>query len=110
MQVSKNQPSEATPRPVTGCPRIGNDGASFENLRECHDGRISLRVQLQTMDSLMDVLVTVSRVGASIESVAAANDQLELVALAREPIARRLPRLIEQVITVIAVENNLSHS
>ena len=64
---------------------------------------ISLRVEMQSMSTLMDVLTTVSRVGATIDSVTAADNALSIAVIAREPVGRRLPALIQQLIGVIAV-------
>ena len=65
--------------------------------------RIRLRVELQTMSALMDVLITISRVGSDIESVVAVNQQVELVVVSPKRIVLRLPRLLDQIITVLSV-------
>lgn len=65
--------------------------------------RRKMQVRLQAMTALMDVLTTITRVGAEIESVVAANSRVELVVVARDQVALRLPKLIDQLVTVIEV-------
>lgn len=67
-------------------------------------GRVNLRIQLQAMDAMADVLVTVLRLGGTIESIAGADERLELVASARASVSRRMPGLIDQLIGVLDVD------
>ena len=78
-------------------PNRETDGNSVDSKR------IRLRVQLQSVDAVMDVLTAVTRVGGQLESVVATNQRLDLDAVARKPVALRLPLLIGEIVSVIAV-------
>ena len=67
------------------------------------DRRIDMQILMQATHSLMDVLTTISRVGGRLESVNASQANARLVVVAREPVAARLPRLIDQLIGVLEV-------
>lgn len=55
------------------------------------------------MNALLDVLATVSRLGASIVHVEASGNQVDLTATGREYVIRRLPSLFDGLVMVMEV-------
>lgn len=62
-----------------------------------------LKLQLQSMNALLDILTTVSRLGASVVSVDARGNEVDLTAAGREYVIRRLPSLLDGLVMVTEV-------
>lgn len=63
----------------------------------------TVRVNMQSTSSLMNVLVTVSRIGAQIDFVSAKESSAILTISARPNVARRVPSLLRELVEVIGV-------
>ncbi len=63
----------------------------------------TVKVTMQSTSSLMNVLVTVSRIGAQINFVSAKDSTAILTVSARPKVARRVPGLLRQLVDVIDV-------
>ncbi|MGI9473772.1 MAG: hypothetical protein ACR2NZ_19680 [Rubripirellula sp.] len=66
--------------------------------------RVTLRLELHSLDVLMDVMTTVARVGAQIETVVAEGQRMVIGYVARNAVAQRLPGLLQELIYVLHVE------
>ena len=68
--------------------------------------RISSTVELKlhSMNGLMDVLVTISRIGANIDFVSAQANSVVLSVTAKPFIVKRIPSLLRELIEVLNVK------
>ena len=65
----------------------------------------TVKVTMQSTSSLMNVLVTVSRIGAEINFVSAKDFTAILTVSARSKVARRVPGLLRELVDVIDVRD-----
>ena len=76
--------------------------------RRCQDreddlSQSTVKVTMQSTSTLMDVLVTVSRIGAKINFVSAKDVTAILTVSAKPNVARRVPGLLRELVDVVDV-------
>ena len=84
----------------------GEAGASPAHRNDTFQEDLSqttVKVTMQATSSLMNVLVTVSRIGAEINFVSAKDSTAILTVSARSKVARRVPGLLRELVDVIDV-------
>jgi hypothetical protein len=69
----------------------------------CCDDAITLDIDVQNMDAVVDVVITLSRVGANLVSLQADSGRVRVTFHATEFISRRLPSLLKALVPVLDV-------
>ncbi len=69
----------------------------------CYEDATTLDVDIQSMDAVVDVVITLSRVGASLVSLQADSGRVRVTFHATEFISRRLPSLLQSLVQVLDV-------
>lgn len=98
------QNSKVSPSPCCDSPSP-NRGANASQKAEPSLGlsQTTVKVTMQSTSSLMNVLVTVSRIGAQINFVSAKDSTAILTVSARPNVVRRVPSLLRELVEVIDV-------
>lgn len=99
MQNSKFSPSQCGVSP----PPNRDANASQKTEPSLGLSQTTVKVTMQSTSSLMNVLVTVSRIGAQINFVSAKDSTAILTVSARPNVVRRVPSLLRELVEVIDV-------
>jgi DNA-binding protein len=80
-----------------------NAASAAPKNRPFGDDRVTLDLQVQAMEAVLDIVTTLGRVGAEIVAIRAIGNNVRVTFDARNLVAKRLPSLLETIIGVKTV-------
>ena len=81
----------------------GSDPGRRKAHANCELQQKTVHLTFQTMNGLLDILVTISRIGATIDYVSAREQSAILAVSAKPSVIRRVPSLLRELVEVMEI-------